>query len=186
MSSYLSSAFKQFQYYQSLGTRTIEQLTDVELLKEWSPNSNSIAILVNHLHGNMRSRWTDFLTSDGEKPTRDRDSEFEDALKNRAAIVSTWESGWALLFEALDGLQAEDMERIVYIRNQGHTVVEAINRQLCHYAYHVGQIVFIGKLAKGAEWKSLSIPKNQSSAYNPAKFSEEKTVKHFIDEELAS
>ena len=136
---YISSARKQFAYYKLLGEKTFAQLTDDELF--WQPNAdtNSVAIIVKHLWGNMRSRWTDFLTTDGEKAWRDRDAEFDDAFRTRALMVAEWEEGWCCLFAALDSLTDNDLERIIYIRNEGHTVLEAINRQLAHYPYHVGR-----------------------------------------------
>ncbi len=184
MSSYLSSALKQFRYYQALGQKTMDQLTEQELLNEPVEGVNSIAVIVKHLHGNMRSRWVNFLTEDGEKPDRARDGEFEPTLKSKGEIQEVYTKGWNYVFDALEPLSDADVERIVYIRNEGHTVTDAVNRQLCHYAYHVGQMVFIGKMMKGKEWKSLSIPKGESKAYNQAKFAEERTRKHFTDGEL--
>ena len=145
-SGYLSSAIKQFEYYKMLGDKTFAQLTEEQLF--WQPNaeSNSIAIIVQHLYGNMMSRWTDFLTSDGEKDWRERDQEFTTVITDRETMVMRWEAGWKCLFEALQSLSESDLGRTIYIRNQGHTVMEAINRQLAHYPYHVGQIVFLGKL----------------------------------------
>ncbi len=184
MNSYLESALKQFEYYRALGAKTLDQLEDSELIKEPVDGVNSIAIIVKHLHGNMRSRWLNFLTEDGEKPDRNREGEFEGTLRTKAEIRQVYDAGWEYVFEALRPLGDADLERIVYIRNQGHTVSEAINRQLCHYAYHIGQIVFIGKMMRGDDWKSLSIPKGGSVAYNDAKFSKEKERKHFTDDEL--
>lgn len=184
MNSYLTSAKKQFEYYRSLGEKTFNQLTDEQLF--WQPNeeSNNIAIIVKHMHGNMLSRWTDFLTSDGEKEWRNRDGEFILDFDDRATLLSLWQKGWDCLFSAIDPLKDDQLDQIIYIRNQGHTVVEAINRQLCHYAYHVGQIVFLGKLAQNNKWQSLSIPKGQSQDYNKDKFAQEKSRKHFTDDEL--
>ena len=181
-SSYLESTIKQFEYYKSLGDKTFNQLKFEELQREFIDDSNSISIIVNHLVGNMLSRWTHFLTEDGEKTWRQRDMEFVDNLKSKEALLTSWNKGWECLFEAIRPLSDKDTERIIYIRNQGHTVIEAINRQLCHYAYHVGQIVFIGKLIKGEQWQSLSIPKGDSSKYNKEKFSKEKGRGHFTDE----
>ncbi len=132
--------------------------------------------------GNMLSRWTNFLTEDGEKEWRQRDQEFEGTYKNKEALITAWETGWQCLFDALLPLTENDLERIIYIRNQGHTVTEAINRQLSHYAYHIGQIVFIGKMIKNENWKSLSVPKGQSSTYNKEKFNKDKERKHFTDD----
>lgn len=180
-SSYLSSVTKQFKYYKSLGDKTIQQLTFEEI--QWQPHedSNSIAIIAKHIVGNMLSRWTNFLTEDGEKTWRQRDDEFIDSFNTYEDLIAAWENGWLCLFNAIAPLKTEDLERIIYIRNQGHTVTEAINRQLSHYAYHVGQLVFIGKLIKGENWKSLSVPKGKSSEYNKDKFSKEKGKRHFTD-----
>lgn len=182
MESYLTSAIKQFEYYKSLGDKTIDSLTFEELQKEFVSDSNSISIIVKHIVGNMLSRWTNFLTEDGEKTWRHRDQEFVDTYSTKADIIENWETGWACLFDAIKPLNESDLERIIYIRNQGHTVVEAINRQLTHYSYHVGQIVFLGKLLKGEHWQSLSIPKGDSSKYNQDKFSKAKGRRHFTDD----
>lgn len=182
MSSYLESVKKQFEYYKSLGDKTFAQLDDKALF--WQPNeeSNSVAIIVNHVVGNMLSRWTDFLTADGEKEWRNRDREFEDIIKTREELVEAWEKGWACLFNAINPLEDKDLEQIIYIRNMGHTVTEAINRQLAHYSYHIGQIVFLGKLAQNEDWTSLSIPKGKSTEYNKEKFSKPKRKEHFTDD----
>lgn len=182
MESYLTSIIKQFDYYKSLGDKTFSQLTFEEMLWQSNEDSNSISIIVKHIVGNMLSRWTNFLTEDGEKPWRNRDDEFIDTYTTKEALIASWESGWHCLFNALTPLIEEDLERIIYIRNGGHTVIEAINRQLAHYAYHVGQIVFLGKLLKGDEWQSLSIPKGDSSKFNKEKFSQEKSKRHFTDD----
>jgi hypothetical protein len=181
---FLKSAKRQFLYYKSLGDKAIAQVADKEL--NWLPNyeSNSIAIIVKHLHGNMLSRWTDFLTTDGEKPTRKRDGEFENDSPSRETILQWWEDGWKCLFDALETVTDEDLNTIIYIRNEGHTVLEAINRQLAHYPYHVGQIVYIAKMLKNHSWESLSIPRNNSNDYNADKFSQEKGIRHFTDSEL--
>ena len=183
-SNYLGSIKKQFAYYKHLGEKTIEQLDDEHLF--WLPNSdsNSIAIIVNHLCGNMKSRWTDFLISDGGKEWRQRDREFEDVIKTRTELEEHWTSGWNCVIKAIKVLREDDLNTTIHIRNQGHTVVEAINRQLAHYAYHVGQIVLIGKMLKGADWISLSIPKGKSEAYNLEKFAKAKRREHFTDEFL--
>ncbi len=182
MENYLESIKKQFIYYKSLGDKTFVQLLDEQLL--WQPNgeSNSIAIIVNHIAGNMISRWTDFMTTDGEKESRNRDSEFATVIKTREELEMRWESGWRCLFDALEPLEHSDLSKVIYIRNMGHTVTEAINRQLPHYAYHIGQIVFLGKLAKNENWESLSIPKGTSNAYNADKFSKPKRKEHFTDD----
>ncbi|MCD6064860.1 MAG: hypothetical protein K0R82_2771, partial [Flavipsychrobacter sp.] len=159
---YLKSAKRQFQYYKQLGEKAMEQMKDEELF--WQPNeeSNSVATIVKHLHGNMLSRWTDFLTTDGEKEWRNRDGEFENNWNTREAVLQAWDIGWKCLFDALDNITDEDINRIVYIRNEGHTILEATNRQIAHYCYHVGQIVYIGKMCRNEGWKSLSIPRNKS------------------------
>ncbi len=181
-SSYLSSTIKQFEYYKSLGDKTINQLSFKEL--QWQPNeaSNTVSVVIKHMVGNMLSRWTNFLTEDGEKTWRTRDAEFQETYTNKEELLAAWENGWLCLFTAIKPLKPEDLERIIYIRNQGHTVTEAINRQLAHYSYHVGQMVFLGKLLKGNNWQSLSIPKGKSATYNQEKFSKEKERKHFTDD----
>ena len=180
---YLSSVIKQFKYYKHLGDKTLEMVNEDELHWQGGEDSNSIAIIVKHLSGNMKSRWTNFLTEDGEKKWRDRDAEFVDDFDPKEGIIAQWESGWNCLFNALESLDEAQLCELIYIRNQGHTVVEAINRQLCHYSYHVGQMVFIGKLLKGSEWQSLSIAKNASNQYNAEKFSQEKIKRHFTDDQ---
>jgi len=180
---YLEGVKKQFEYYKSLGDKTFVQLSDEQLFWQYNEESNSIAIIIKHLWGNMLSRWTDFLNSDGEKEWRKRDEEFEADIKNREELLQKWEEGWACLFTAINPLTNEDLNQEVYIRNQGHSVVEAINRQLAHYPYHIGQIVFIGKMA-ASNWQSLSIPKGGSKAFNADKFSKEKGKQHFTHEFL--
>lgn len=182
--NYLDSVKKQFAYYKMLGDKTFEQLDDDQLFWQYNEDSNSIATIVKHLWGNMLSRWTDFLTTDGEKTWRDRDAEFENDLNSRADVLAKWEEGWNCLFQALDGLKPSDLDTIIYIRNQGHTVMEAINRQLAHYPYHVGQIVFLGKMLADQGWTSLSIPKGDSQRYNAGKFVQPKERGHFTDEFL--
>ena len=132
----------------------------------------------------MLSRWTDFLTSDGEKSWRNRDAEFENSITDKAALMQQWNKGWDCFFNTLNALQPNQLSDIIYIRNEGHTVLEAINRQLAHYPYHVGQIVFCAKLLKINGWNSLSIPKNKSNSYNTEKFAQEKSIKNFTDEEI--
>lgn len=172
---------KQFAYYRSLGEQTLARVPDERLF--WQPNSesNSLATVVKHLAGNMLSRWTDFLDSDGEKDWRDRDGEFENDLATRAEVEDLWKRGWVCLESALDTISPDDLERIVYIRNQGHTVTEALLRQLAHYPYHVGQMVYLGKLVLDERWESLSIPKGKSGTFNAAKFAEPKHRGHFTD-----
>ncbi len=181
---YLDSAKKQFQYYKMLGEKTFEQLEDDKLFLQFNEDSNSIATIVKHLWGNMLSRWTDFLTTDGEKPTRKREEEFDNNITTRAELLQLWAEGWACLFTALDSLTPDNMNKTVYIRNQGHTVVEAINRQLAHYPYHIGQIVFIGKMYSREDWQSLSIPRGKSDSFNAQKFAQPKQKGHFTDDFL--
>lgn len=181
---YLSSVGKQFEYYKSLGDKTFAQVTDEQLFWQFNPESNSIAIIVKHLWGNMLSRWTDFRTTDGEKEWRQRDAEFENDPLTRAELLQKWEEGWQCLFAALDSLNEADLDQIIYIRNMGHTVMEAINRQLAHYPYHVGQIVFIGKMCCDVHWSNLSVPKGGSKEYNTEKFAQPKRKQHFTDEYL--
>jgi len=181
---YIDSVKKQFEYYKWLGEQTIHQLPENALFEQINPDSNSVAIIVKHLSGNMLSRWTDFLTSDGEKDWRERETEFRNDIQSKAQLMEIWDNGWACLQKALEELGAEDLGKEIFIRNQGHTVVQAINRQLAHYPYHIGQIVFIGKMALGESWKSLSIPRGNSQAYNSEKFSKPKRTEHFTDDEL--
>ncbi len=179
MTSYLESINKQFEYYKSLGDKAFDQLNDDEIHWQFNNVNNSIAIIVKHIVGNMLSRWTNFLTEDGEKEWRHRDTEFEDAYSTKIDMLKAWEKGWQCLFDAIVPLTENDLEHIIYIRNQGHTVTEAINRQLGQYSYHIGQIVFLAKMIKGEGWKSLSISKGKSTAYNKDKFSKEKGKRHF-------
>jgi len=181
--NYLQDIKKQFEYYKSLGEKTIAQVDDKDLFWQYNDESNSIAIIANHLAGNMLSRWTDFLDSDGEKEWRNRDQEFESIINNRQELLKKWNSGWDCLFSALDSINDSNITSVVYIRNQKHTIPEAINRQLAHYASHVGQIIFIGKMLKGKEWQSLSIPKGGSSAFNEERFARGEHGGHFSDNE---
>jgi hypothetical protein len=182
-SDYLPSVIKQFEYYRMLAEKTIGQIDDEKLFWQYNEESNSIATIVKHLWGNMMSRWTDFLTTDGEKEWRDRDSEFENDIQTKEELLAKWNEGWKCCLDTLYSLKQEDLEKTVYIRNQGHTVMEAINRQLAHYPYHVGQIVFIGKMA-AKKWNSLSIPRGNSKQFNSDKFSKPKHIEHFTDETL--
>lgn len=181
MDTYLTSAIKQFEYYKGLGDRVIARLSFDALVNEIAVDSNSVAIIVKHLSGNMLSRWTNFLTEDGEKSWRNRDLEFENMFASKADIKAYWEEGWNCLFSALNALSSDDLNTIIFIRNEGHSVVEAINRQLCHYAYHVGQMVFLGKLILGKDWETLSIAKGNSTDYNSKKFKDSKGIRHFTD-----
>jgi hypothetical protein len=182
---YIQSAKKLFVYYKMLGERAIDQLEHEQIFFTENPETtNSIAVIIKHLHGNMLSRWTDFLTTDGEKSWRDREGEFEDTFHNYEEVIRLWHEGWKCLLDALDGLKPEQLNNIIYIRNEGHTVLEAINRQLAHYPMHVGQIIFFAKQLKKGNWESLSIPKGKSATYNSEKFAKEKVVKNFTDEDL--
>ncbi len=181
---FLETAKKQFDYYKLLGEKTFEQLSEEQLFYMYNEDSNSVGIIVKHLHGNMLSRWTDFLTTDGEKETRNRDGEFENDIKTKKELLERWNAGWKCLFDTLNSLTEEDLSKTVYIRNQGCTAMDAIMRQLAHYPYHVGQIVFVGKMHTNNNWKSLSIPKNASKEYNADKFSKPKHDAHFTDEYL--
>jgi len=181
-SSYLSSIFKQFKYYKSLGDKTFEQLTEEQIHRQYNTESNSVAIIVKHIVGNMLSRWTSFLTQDGEKEWRNRDQEFKDTYSDKKEMIQAWDKGWNCLFDAIKPLTEEELEQIIYIRNQGHTITEAINRQLAHYSYHIGQLVFLGKMITNNNWKPLSIPKGKSKSYNQDKFSMKKGRRHFTED----
>lgn len=182
MNSYLESIRKQFEYYKMLGDNTFEQITEDKLFWKANEESNSIAMIVKHLNGNMLSRWTDFLNSDGEKSWRKRDEEFDNDIKTKKELLFKWNEGWGCLFNAIIPLTENDLEKEVYIRNMGHSVVEAINRQIAHYSYHIGQIVFIGKVIQNENWNSLSIPKGESKKYNKEKFSKPKRKEHFTND----
>ncbi len=164
---YIDQIRRQFRGHKRLAEGAIAQLKDEELSVTLDPEANSIALIVKHMAGNMRSRFTDFLTTDGEKPDRHRDQEFELKSKpTRAEMMQWWEDGWARVFSAIEGLKPEDLMRTVTIRGEPHTVLQALNRQLAHYAYHVGQIVFLAKHLRSQEWNSLSIPRGKSEEYN--------------------
>jgi hypothetical protein len=184
---YLESIKKQFLYYKMLGEKAMDQLEPEQLFASVNEDTNSIAVIVKHLSGNMISRWTDFLTSDGEKEWRNRDGEFDDSHlhgNDKAELMQLWDKGWDCFFNTINALTPDQLETIIYIRNEGHTVIEAINRQLAHYPYHIGQIVFYAKMLKKTEWNTLSIAKNKSNSYNADKFSKEKSIKNFTDDEL--
>ena len=182
--NYIASVKQQFAYYKKMGEKTFAQLDDDALFWQSDAEANSIAILVNHLWGNMNSRWTDFLTSDGEKEWRERDLEFENVITNREELLEKWHTGWQCVFDALDTITPEKFHTIVYIRNKGHTVVEAINRQLAHYAYHIGQIVFIARMFRGSDWQSLTIARGKSKEFNAQRFAQEQRREHFTEEFL--
>ena len=164
--SYREDALAVFRQYKSLAEKAMAQVTDEQLQAALDGEMNSIAQTVKHMAGNMRSRWTDFLTSDGEKPDRQRDTEFTDPPSTRDALLALWEDGWNCLFRAIEPLSDQDLPGIVYIRGEAHSVLQAINRQIAHYAYHCGQIVFLAKHLNHAGWQSLSVPRGQSEAFN--------------------
>lgn len=181
---YLNSTIRLFEYYKQLGEKAMTQLNEEQLLTQPNDESNSIAVIVKHLWGNMLSRWTDFLTTDGEKEWRERDAEFEDDISSKEDMMKKWEEGWQCLLNTIKELKEEDLTKTVFIRNEGHSVVDAINRQLAHYSSHIGQIIYAAKLLKNGGWESLSIPKGGSKNYNSQKFSQEKGERHFTDEWL--
>jgi uncharacterized damage-inducible protein DinB len=164
--SYLEDSLTLFRYYKDLADRAMAQLADDQLLAAPDSESNSIAIIVKHMSGNMLSRWQDFLTTDGEKPGRDRDGEFENPPATREVLLAAWEAGWECLFTALGPLSDADLQRPVTIRGEAHSVMQTINRQVGHYAYHCGQIVFLAKQLRNSDWKSLSIPRRKSAEFN--------------------
>jgi Protein of unknown function (DUF1572) len=164
--SYLEDSISLFRYQKKMAEGAMEQVTDDQLFATLDEEMNSIAIIVKHITGNMRSRWTNFLTSDGEKPNRNRDTEFVAPPATRADLMRTWNEAWETLFEALTPLSDADLGRTVTIRGEPHSVMQAINRQIAHYAYHCGQIVFLAKHFKASEWKSLSVPRNKSAEFN--------------------
>lgn len=164
---YLDDALSSFRAYKKLAENAIEQVSDEEFFITLDVEANSIALIMKHIAGNLMSRWTDFLTSDGEKPDRNRDMEFViESENNKGALLAYWERGWQTLFSALEPLQPGDFEKIVKIRGQDHSIVQAINRQLTHYSYHIGQIVFLAKHFRSADWQSLSVPRNRSAEFN--------------------
>jgi Protein of unknown function (DUF1572) len=164
--NYQSDAIQSFRNYKRLAERAIEQVSDEEFFKAIDAEANSIAVVVKHIAGNLISRWSDFLTTDGEKPERNRDAEFEITAETRPALMESWERGWQTLFDNIESLTVDDFSRTITIREQPHTIVQAINRQLTHYAYHVGQIVLLAKHFKSSDWKSLTVPRNRSSEFN--------------------
>jgi hypothetical protein len=164
--SHIEDSIEVFRYYKRLAERAMAQVADEQLFAVLDGEANSIAIVVKHMAGNMRSRWTDFLTTDGEKPTRNRDSEFVEPPATREALLNEWEHAWATMFVALESLTDADMGRPITIRGEAHSVMQAINRQLAHYPYHVGQIVLLAKHFASDHWQSLSVPRNQSAEFN--------------------
>jgi hypothetical protein len=173
--SYLEDSLTLFHFYKKLAERAMEQVTDEQLFTVLDEEMNSIAITVKHMAGNMRSRWTDFLTSDGEKPDRNRDTEFESPPATRDAVMRMWTEGWNHVFAALEPLSDPDLNRTVTIRGEPHTVMQAINRQIAHYAYHCGQIVFLAKHFQHKQWKSLSVPRGKSAVFNKKVLPKEKS-----------
>lgn len=180
--NYLVDIRKLFAYYRTLGEGAMQQVSDKDLFWQYDSNSNSIAIIVKHISGNMLSRWTNFLSTDGEKHWRDRDSEFEYNLGSQKELMDVWNKGWDCLFDTLDSLQPSDLQKTIYIRNTGHSVTEALNRQLAHYAAHIGQIIFLAKMISKEKWQSLSIPKGASKDFNKVKFSKNTENQHFTDD----
>jgi hypothetical protein len=166
LTSYLEDSIALFRHYKKMGEGAIAQVNDAHLCTTLDPEMNSIALIVKHMAGNMRSRWTYFLTTDGEKPDRNRDTEFEAPPATRDAILKMWEEGWACVFAALEPLSDADLSREVTIRGEPHSVMQAINRQIAHYSYHVGQIVFLAKHFQSEQWKSLSVPRKGSADFN--------------------
>jgi uncharacterized damage-inducible protein DinB len=164
--SWLKDSLSLFRYYKNLGERAMAQVTDDQLLEVMDSEANSIAVIVKHMTGNMQSRWPDFLTTDGEKPGRDRDAEFENPPATREALLAAWEAGWQCVFTALEPLSDADLARTVTIRGEPHSVMQTVNRQIAHYAYHCGQIVLLAKHFAHKEWKSLSVPRGKSAEFN--------------------
>jgi Protein of unknown function (DUF1572) len=164
--SYLDDCLALFRQYKGLAERSMEQITDEQLFATLDPESNSIAIIVKHLAGNMRSRWTDFLSTDGEKPDRRRDVELIDPPPTRQDVLKAWEDGWKRLLETLESLSEEDLKRTITIRGEAHSVMQAVNRQVAHYGLHVGQIVLLAKHFAGNGWKAVSVPRDQSAEFN--------------------
>ncbi|SHG69384.1 Protein of unknown function [Chryseobacterium sp. OV279] len=157
---------KRFQYYKSLGDKSFGQLSDEQIFWQYNDESNSIAVIVKHIGGNMLSRWTNFLTEDGEKPWRNRDDEFVNTFTTKQEVIDCWEAGWKCLFEGLDQINDENIHHTIYLRGEAHSVLDAVCRQLAHYPYHIGQIVYIAKMMKNDDWKTLSIERNKSQEFN--------------------
>lgn len=184
MDNYLEDVKKQFLYYKILGDKTISQVPPDKLFWQFNAHCNSIATIMQHLSGNMLSRWSDLLTTDGEKEWRNREKEFTNNVTQKAHLLLQWQEGWDCLFNTLNTLQTSDLAKTIYIRNMGQTVTQAINRQLAHYPYHIGQMVFIGKMLCGNKWVSLSIPVGKSEEFNQHKFNKPKHNQHFTNEFL--
>jgi uncharacterized damage-inducible protein DinB len=174
LDNYLQSALKQFRYYKSVGEKTIDQLSDTDLFIQINEESNSIAMIIQHICGNMLSRFTDFLNSDGEKEWRNRDAEFEATINNKTELMQKWNEAWECFLNAVLALSGHDLAKLISIRGEQHTVLEALNRQLAHYPYHIGQIVFVAKYIRNQQWHTLTIPKGKSEQYNAEKFGDSK------------
>ena len=173
--SYLEDSLSLFRYYKGLAERAMERVADDQLTAVLDGEMNSISQIAKHMAGNMRSRFTDFLTTDGEKPDRNRDAEFEDPPATRADLMTAWNDGWSRVFGALEPLTEKDLTRTITIRGEPHSVMQAVNRQLAHYSYHCGQVVFLAKHLQSASWQSLSVPRKQSEAFNKAVLAGEKS-----------
>ena len=165
-----------FLYYKELGDKTFIQLDDKGILWRYNEESNSIATIVKHISGNMKSRWTNFLTEDGEKEWRNRDQEFEETISTKVEMLKVWESGWTVLFNAIDQITPENLDETILIRGEKHSVMDAFLRQLAHYPYHIGQIIYIAKMLKNEDWKTLSIARNQSENYTIQKLEAQKPL----------
>lgn len=177
----LTSSIKQFKYYKQLAEKAMTQVEDASLFHRLHEDDNSISIIVQHLAGNMQSRWTNIFTEDGEKSWRKRDEEFEHIIQTRTQLAEVWENGWKVLLETLSSLNDSDLNRIIYIRNEALSVSDAIIRQLCHYSYHCGQIVYKCRQMTPGKWESLSIPKKESNVYNSNKFGIKKGENNYLD-----
>jgi len=182
MVTYINNYKRQFEYYKSLSDKSIEQISKTDIFLVPSIGSNSISVIMKHIAGNMLSRWTDIFNTDGEKSWRNRDQEFTTKDMSYEEVIDYWEKGWTCLYRTLDTLTDDHLNKTIYIRNMGHTVQEAIIRQLCHYSYHIGQIVYASKIIAEDDFLSLSIPKGNSIAYNKEKFSKEKRDEHFTND----
>jgi len=176
----LKASIKQFRYYKQLAAKAMPQIPPQSIFHRFHAEDNSIAVIVSHMAGNMKSRWTNIFTEDGEKPWRNRDGEFEESTLSHEEILKTWEEGWKLLFDTLSGLRKKDLKTVIYIRNEGLTIEDAIIRQLCHYSYHCGQIVYKCKQLSAGNWQSLSIPRRGSKEYNQSKFDQVKEKRDYL------
>lgn len=182
--NYLPGVIKLFEYYKSLGEKTLDIIPEEKINWQYNAECNSMSTIVKHITGNMLSRFTDFLTTDGEKEWRNREAEFEQELLSKKELMERWHQSWKVFMDVLYSLTEEDLDKTIYIRNMGQTVTDALDRQLAHYASHIGQMIYLGKMIMDKEWKSLSIPRGQSDKYNAAKFSVPKHDADFVDEFL--